>query len=103
MLPRRHTLIFSRPLQWEYSRLNIGYTVLSKRKIQHLITEGICDDWDDPRLYTLLALRRRGFPPKAINAFVEGLGLTVAQTVVHPAALESHVRAELDDTAHRVM
>lgn len=57
------------PVQWEYGRLNLLYTVVSKRKIQRLITHGIVKDWDDPRLFTLTALRRRGFPPEAINAF----------------------------------
>lgn len=57
------------PVQWEYGRLNLGYTVVSKRKIGKLIKEGIVRDWDDPRLFTLTALRRRGFPAKAINNF----------------------------------
>ncbi|XP_063222064.1 probable glutamine--tRNA ligase isoform X1 [Bacillus rossius redtenbacheri] len=57
------------PVQWEYGRLNMNYTVVSKRKIAKLITEGIVKDWDDPRLFTLTALRRRGFPPDAINTF----------------------------------
>lgn len=58
------------PVQWEYGRLNMNYTVVSKRKILKLISEGIVSDWDDPRLFTLSALRRRGFPPEAINNFV---------------------------------
>ncbi len=58
-------------MQWEYSRLNLTHTVVSKRKIVNLIKSGVVRDWDDPRLYTLAALRRRGFPPKAINNFVE--------------------------------
>ena len=57
------------PVQWEYGRLNLQYTVVSKRKIQKLITGGIVADWDDPRLYTLTALRRRGIPPEAIHKF----------------------------------
>ena len=57
------------PVQWEYSRLNLCYTVVSKRKIQQLIAAGIVEDWDDPRLYTLTALRRRGIPPDAIHKF----------------------------------
>ena len=57
------------PVQWEYGRLNLQYTVVSKRKIQKLITNGFVKDWDDPRLFTLTALRRRGFPPEAINKF----------------------------------
>ena len=57
------------PVQWEYSRLNLTHTVVSKRKIAKLIQEGIVKDWDDPRLFTLTALRRRGVPPEAINQF----------------------------------
>ncbi|KAJ8880756.1 hypothetical protein PR048_017226 [Dryococelus australis] len=57
------------PVQWEYGRLNMNYTVVSKRKIAKLITEGVVKDWDDPRLFTLTALRRRGFPADAINTF----------------------------------
>ena len=57
------------PVQWEYGRLNLQYTVVSKRKIQKLISGGIVADWDDPRLYTLTALRRRGIPPDAIHKF----------------------------------
>lgn len=58
------------PVQWEYSRLNVLYAVVSKRKIARLIETGCVRDWDDPRLMTLTALRRRGFPPKAILDFV---------------------------------
>ena len=57
------------PVQWEYSRLNLTHTVVSKRKIFRLIQAGIVKDWDDPRLFTLTALRRRGVPPEAINRF----------------------------------
>ena len=57
------------PVQWEYSRFNLCYIVVSKRKIQRLIVAGIVEDWDDPRLYTLTALRRRGIPPDAIHKF----------------------------------
>ncbi len=72
------------PVQWEYGRLNVSYTVVSKRKIGKLITSGICRDWDDPRLFTLTALRRRGFPPEAINNFCARMGVTgarVSQTI----------------------
>jgi len=57
------------PVQWEYGRMNMLYAVVSKRKIQKLITNKVVEDWDDPRLFTLTALRRRGFPPEAINKF----------------------------------
>lgn len=91
------------PVQWEYARLNLHYTVVSKRKIQKLITNNFVRDWDDPRLFTLTALRRRGFPPEAINKFCAKVGVTMAQTVLNPIMLESCVREELNNTAVRVM
>lgn len=91
------------PVQWEYGRLNLSYTVVSKRKIGKLISSGIVRDWDDPRLFTLTALRRRGFPPEAINKFCSKVGVTMAQTVTDPLLLESCVRDELNVTAPRVM
>lgn len=91
------------PVQWEYGRLNMDYTVVSKRKILKLIEKGIVRDWDDPRLYTLTALRRRGFPSDAINRFCARLGVTGAQAVVDPQMLESEVRNSLNETASRTM
>ena len=91
------------PVQWEYGRLNIGYTIMSKRKIAKLIAEGLVADYDDPRLFTLTALRRRGFPPQAINTFVKKLGLTGALTQLDPLMLEACVRDELNLNAGRVM
>ncbi|XP_076237813.1 glutaminyl-tRNA synthetase [Calliopsis andreniformis] len=91
------------PVQWEYGRLNMSYTVVSKRKIAKLIEQGIVSDWDDPRLFTLTALRRRGFPPEAINNFCAQMGVTGAQAVVDPAVLEACVRDVLNVTATRHM
>ncbi|XP_029166056.1 probable glutamine--tRNA ligase [Nylanderia fulva] len=91
------------PVQWEYGRLNVNYTVVSKRKIAKLIEEGIVSDWDDPRLFTLSALRRRGFPPEAINNFCAQMGVTGAQATVDPAVLEAIVRDVLNLTAPRFM
>ncbi|GBN04777.1 Glutamine--tRNA ligase [Araneus ventricosus] len=91
------------PVQWEYGRLNMNYTVISKRKILKLISEGIIRDWDDPRLFTLTALRRRGVPPEAIQKFCVELGVTGAQSVVDPQMLEAHVRDILNNTAPRTM
>lgn len=79
------------------------HTVVSKRKIAKLIDSGIVRDWDDPRLFTLSALRRRGFPSEAINRFCASLGLTGAQITIHPDALEAVVRDVLNTTAHRTM
>nr|XP_015823747.2 glutamine--tRNA ligase [Nothobranchius furzeri] len=91
------------PVQWEYGRLNLTYTVVSKRKIIKLVETGVVRDWDDPRLFTLTALRRRGFPPEAINNFCARVGVTVSQTTTEPHLLESCVRDVLNDTAPRVM
>ncbi|CAF0733153.1 unnamed protein product [Brachionus calyciflorus] len=91
------------PVQWEYGRLNLNYTVVSKRKLMKLIQEGICNDWDDPRLYTLSALRRRGYPPEAINMFCGKVGVTMAQTTTDLSLLESCVRTVLNLTAPRAM
>eukprot|EP01136_Pigoraptor_vietnamica_P009247 Opistho-1_new@3042 len=91
------------PVQWEYGRLSINYTVLSKRKIQKLIEIGKVSDWDDPRLHTLMGLKRRGFPPEAVNNFCEKIGVTMAQVNVDPSLLESCVRDVLNVTATRAM
>ncbi|KAG7228220.1 hypothetical protein INR49_013383 [Caranx melampygus] len=91
------------PVQWEYGRLNLTYTVVSKRKIIKLVETGVVRDWDDPRLFTLTALRRRGFPPESINNFCARVGVTVSQTTTEPHLLESCVREVLNDTAPRAM
>lgn len=91
------------PVQWEYGRLNLTYTVVSKRKIIKLVETGVVRDWDDPRLFTLTALRRRGFPPEAINNFCARVGVTVSQTTTEPHLLESCVRDVLNETAPRAM
>ncbi|VVC89147.1 unnamed protein product, partial [Leptidea sinapis] len=91
------------PVQWEYGRLNVNYTVVSKRKIAKLIDERIVNDWDDPRLFTLSALRRRGLPSAAVNSFCAALGVTGAVGAVDPALLDAAVRDQLNTTAPRVM
>ncbi|CAF1173618.1 unnamed protein product [Didymodactylos carnosus] len=91
------------PVQWEYGRLNLLYTITSKRKILKLIQKEVVKDWDDPRLYTLTALRRRGFPPEAINSFCSKIGVTMSQTALHPDMLDSFVRDTLHTTAPRLM
>lgn len=91
------------PVQWEYGRLNMNYTVVSKRKIAKLITENIVNDWDDPRLFTLSALRRKGYPADAVNSFCARMGVTGAQSIVDPMMLEASVRDVLNETAPRVM
>ncbi|KAG0442356.1 putative glutamine--tRNA ligase [Dictyocoela muelleri] len=92
-----------RPVQWEFSRLNISNTVLSKRKLTKLVDEKIVDGWDDPRLYTISGLRRRGFPPVAINKFARSVGITCSESIIDVKILENFVRDELNATARRVM
>eukprot|EP01147_Barroeca_monosierra_P003392 gene3392-6046_t len=91
------------PVQWEYGRLNMAYSLVSKRKIGKLISSGIVRGWDDPRLFTLAALRRRGFPPDAITEFCHKVGVTESNSMVHPSLLESCVRDVLNRRARRVM
>lgn len=92
-----------RPMQREYGRLNITGTVLSKRKIIQLVKENHVRDWDDPRLYTLIALRRRGVPPGAILSFVNDIGVTKAVTNVQVHKFEQIVRQYLETTVPRLM
>jgi glutaminyl-tRNA synthetase len=92
-----------KPVQWEYGRLNITNTVLSKRKLTQLVSKGVVKGWDDPRLYTLVGLRRRGFPAEGINRFVRDCGCSTAFTTIDVKRLEYFVRQVLDETAPRVM
>lgn len=92
-----------RPAQREYGRLNITGTIMSKRKIAKLVEEGYVRSWDDPRLYTLEAIRRRGVPPGAILSFINTLGVTTSVTNIQVVRLESAVRAYLDATTPRLM
>lgn len=86
-----------------YGRLNLSGTVLSKRKIMDLISKGHVRDWDDPRLYTLVALRRRGIPPEAILSFVSTLGVSKATTTTEVKMFEQSVRQYLEVTLPRLM
>ncbi|KAE8551982.1 hypothetical protein TMatcc_001985 [Talaromyces marneffei ATCC 18224] len=90
-------------MQREYGRLNLSDTVLSKRKIMDLISNGYVRDWDDPRLYTLIALRRRGVPPGAILSFVNGLGVSKAPSTIAVQKFEQSVRQYLEVTVPRLM
>lgn len=91
------------PRQIEFSRLNLQYTVLSKRKLIQLVREGHVHGWDDPRMPTLVGLRRRGMPPEAIRLFVERTGVSKAENNIDYAVLEDCARASLDAHAPRVM
>ncbi|GAB2251374.1 hypothetical protein Droror1_Dr00017624 [Drosera rotundifolia] len=99
-----HALGMYQPYVWEYSRLNMTNTVMSKRKLNSLVTEKYVDGWDDPRLMTLAGLRRRGVTPTAINAFVRGIGITRSDcSTIRQDRLEHHIREELNKTASRTM
>jgi len=91
-----------KPVQWEYGRLKLTNTVLSKRKLNKLVTDGHVAGWDDPRLHTLDALRRRGFTPEAINAFVRELGVTTSNTTIEMSRLEGYVRDHLNEICPRL-
>jgi glutaminyl-tRNA synthetase len=93
----------SRPRQYEFARLNMGYTVLSKRVLTQLVRQGRVSGWDDPRMPTLAGLRRRGVPPAAIREFVRRVGVARANSVVDVAMFEHAVREELNRTAARRM
>ncbi|KAL8671042.1 MAG: hypothetical protein Q9168_004435 [Polycauliona sp. 1 TL-2023] len=97
------TLKVYKPMQREYGRLNVSGTVLSKRKIVELVNKGHVRAWDDPRLYTLIALRRRGVPPGAILSFVNELGVTKATTNIELKRFETSVRRYLEVTVPRLM
>jgi glutaminyl-tRNA synthetase len=94
---------FQRPLprQIEFARLNLTYTVTSKRKLQELVRNGHVDGWDDPRMPTLVALRRRGYTPESIRRFCDRLGVSKAHQVIDPSALEQALREDLEARAAR--
>jgi glutaminyl-tRNA synthetase len=93
----------SGPRQYEFARLNLSYTVLSKRFLTQLVSEGRVSGWDDPRMPTLAALRRRGVPPAAIRDFVRSVGVARANSVVDVAMFEHAIREHLNKTAQRRM
>ena len=89
--------------QYEYSRLNLGYTVLSKRKLQELVSTGKVSGWDDPRMPTLAGMRRRGFPPQALRKFCTRVGISKSDSWIDMSVLEDCVREELNESAPRLM
>jgi glutaminyl-tRNA synthetase len=91
------------PRQIEFARLSMGHTVMSKRKLRAVVEEGLVDGWDDPRLPTLSAMRRRGFPPEAIRDFCERVGVAKDRNLVDYRLLEFSVRERLNRTAPRFM
>jgi glutaminyl-tRNA synthetase len=94
---------FSRPHQYEFARLNLDYTVLSKRKLLGLVDEGLVDGWDDPRMPTIAGMRRRGVSPEAIRAFAELVGVAKVNSTIDIEKLEFCVRDDLNWTAPRVL
>lgn len=97
------TLGVYEPMQREYGRLSLSGTVLSKRKILKLVTDKIVRGWDDPRLYTLMAIKRRGVPPGAILEFINELGVTTNATVIQIVRFEQSIRKYLERTVPRLM
>ncbi|WP_134211995.1 glutamine--tRNA ligase/YqeY domain fusion protein [Pelotomaculum propionicicum] len=91
------------PQQIEFARLNLTYTVMSKRKLRQLVEEGYVSGWDDPRMPTISGLRRRGYTPEAIRDFCEDIGVAKANSMVDIAMLEHSIREYLNSRAPRVM
>ncbi|MBW2229978.1 MAG: glutamine--tRNA ligase/YqeY domain fusion protein [Deltaproteobacteria bacterium] len=91
------------PRQIEFARLNLTYTVMSKRMLRRLVDEGHVDGWDDPRLPTLRGLRRRGYTPDSIRSFCEGIGVAKRDNMIELARLEHSIRHDLNLRAKRVM
>lgn len=98
-----HLPVPSRPHQYEFGRLNLDYTVTSKRKLKRLVDEGHVDGWDDPRMPTIHGMRRRGFTARAIRNFCDALPVAKSDGVVSIAQFESAVRDDLDKHAPRAM
>ena len=93
----------SRPRQYEFARLNVNYTVTSKRKLKLLVDSGVVSGWDDPRMPTIAGMRRRGYTPAALRHFCEEVGTSRSDGVVDVAMLESAVRNDLNVNAPRAM
>ncbi len=89
--------------QIEFARLNLSYTIMSKRKLLQLVQEGLVSGWDDPRMPTISGLRRRGYTPESIRNFVEAVGIAKRENIIDVALLEFSVREDLNKKAPRVM
>jgi glutaminyl-tRNA synthetase len=98
-----HAQFPSRPHQYEFARLNLNYTVMSKRRLLELVEGKHVSGWDDPRLPTIAGMRRRGITPEAIRAFCASVGVAKANSTVDMAQLEFHIRDDLNQKAPRVM
>ena len=91
------------PQQIEFARLNLNFTVVSKRKLKKLVDEGVVDGWDDPRMPTISGLRRRGYTPESIRKFAEEVGVTKRDSIIDVVRLENSLRDELNKSSNRVM
>ena len=91
------------PRQYEFSRLNLEFSIMSKRKLNLLVTEKVVEGWDDPRMPTVSGLRRRGYTPEAIREFCRRIGVTKQDNTVEMSALESCIREDLNENAPRAM
>ena len=91
------------PKQREFARLNLNYTIMSKRKLLKLVEEGVVSGWDDPRMPTISGLRRRGYTPQAIRKFVETVGVAKRENIIDVSLLEFCIREDLNKKADRVM
>ncbi len=92
-----------RPVQTEFARLNLSYTIMSKRKLLRLVEENLVNGWDDPRMPTITGLRRRGYTPESIRNFAETIGVAKRDNVIDVALLEHSVKEDLNKKANRVM
>ena len=101
-LKEGHDLEDHRPRQYEFNRLNLTYTVMSKRKLLALVKEGLVDGWDDPRMPTVCGLRRRGFSPESVRKFIDMIGYTKFDALNDYAMLEAAAREDLNSRAIRV-
>ena len=91
------------PHQYEFSRLNLEYTVMSKRKLNQLVTDKLVNGWDDPRMPTISGLRRRGFTPGSMREFCKRIGVTKQDNTIEISSLESCIRDDLNENASRAM
>jgi glutaminyl-tRNA synthetase len=91
------------PKQREFARLNLSYTIMSKRKLAQLVTNSVVSSWDDPRMPTISGLRRRGYTPASIRKFAETIGVAKRDNVIDVSLLEFCIREDLNKTAPRVM
>ncbi len=92
-----------KPQQYEFSRLNLEYTLMSKRKLNTLVEEKLVDGWDDPRMPTIAAFRRRGYTPASLREFAKRIGVTKMENTVEMSVLEACIREDLNDNAPRAM